>query len=83
MTMDARTFTRQDMVEEVARALSLPPEQIPQDENLVLLGLGSLEMMQLVNEWRRQGIDVNFRELVAHPTIGQWWARLAPGQDVQ
>jgi aryl carrier-like protein len=42
------------------------------DANLVLLGLGSLEIMRLVGRWRRMGIPADFGELAAEPTINGW-----------
>ncbi|GHI99488.1 MULTISPECIES: phosphopantetheine-binding protein [Streptomyces] len=76
--MSTPTLTRQDVAEEVARLLGRVPEDLPEDENLVLMGLGSLEVMQLVNQWRRRGIEVDFGALVASPTLGGWWAQLVP-----
>ncbi len=46
------------------------------DDNLVFLGLGSLEMMRLVTRWRREGLKVEFRELAATPTISAWAEKL-------
>jgi aryl carrier-like protein len=42
------------------------------DTNLILLGLGSLEIMRLVGRWRRMGIPADFGELAAEPTINGW-----------
>ncbi|MGC4019655.1 MAG: amino acid adenylation domain-containing protein [Muricomes sp.] len=42
-------------------------------ENLLKLGLSSLMIMRLVNQWRKQGIKVPFGELMEHPTFGEWW----------
>ncbi|WP_333767825.1 phosphopantetheine-binding protein [Streptomyces sp. IBSBF 2435] len=58
--------------EAVAAKIGTEPGAIAPDANLVLLGLGSLEMMQLVNRWRRDGLPVSFRELAAEPTLDAW-----------
>lgn len=42
-------------------------------ENLLELGLNSLQIMRLVNQWRKQGIKVSFGELMEYPTLKQWW----------
>ena len=42
------------------------------DANLILLGLGSLEIMRLVGRWRRMGVPADFAELAAEPTINGW-----------
>lgn len=70
--MDTGQLTEQEIRDAVATALGISPGDIPEDENLVLLGLGSLEMMKLVNQWRRRQVTVEFRELVANPTLRNW-----------
>ncbi|MFE5597691.1 phosphopantetheine-binding protein [Streptomyces coelicoflavus] len=45
---------------------------IEPNANLIHVGLGSLEMMRLVNRWRRDGLPVSFRELAAEPTLEAW-----------
>ncbi|PZT72589.1 MULTISPECIES: phosphopantetheine-binding protein [unclassified Streptomyces] len=49
---------------------------IEPDANLIHVGLGSLEMMRLVNQWRRNGLPVSFRELAAEPTLEAWQRHL-------
>jgi aryl carrier-like protein len=70
------TITEQGLREAIAQIVGVGPEEITDDSNLVVLGLGSLEMMRLVTKWRRQGIDADFSELVAQPTVGDWTAHL-------
>ena len=36
-------------------------------ENLLELGLSSLTIMRLVNQWRKQGVKVSFGSLMANP----------------
>ncbi|MGC0415552.1 phosphopantetheine-binding protein [Embleya sp. AB8] len=62
--------------ERVAELLRLAPAAVADDAHLAKLGLKSLQLMQLINEWRRAGLIVDFRELAADPTIGAWWAYL-------
>nr|AVR52598.1 hypothetical protein [Streptomyces sp. FXJ1.235] len=58
--------------EAVAAMIGTEPGTIAPDANLIHLGLGSLEMMRLVNKWRRDGLPVQFRELAAEPTLAAW-----------
>ncbi|KAB2346964.1 phosphopantetheine-binding protein [Actinomadura rudentiformis] len=74
-------ITRDSVQEAVAERLDSPPAQIPGDTNLVQLGLTSLDLMALVNGWRRQGLPVVFRELVREPTVDGWWRYLEGLQD--
>lgn len=41
--------------------------------NLLELGLNSLQIMCLVNQWRKEGIRVSFGELMEEPTLEKWW----------
>jgi aryl carrier-like protein len=56
----------------VAAVIGAEPDTIDPDANLIHLGLGSLEMMRMVNRWRREGHPVDFRELAAEPTLSAW-----------
>jgi aryl carrier-like protein len=58
--------------EAVAAMIGAEPDAIAPDANLIHLGLGSLEMMRLVNRWRRDGLPVSFRELAAEPRLDAW-----------
>lgn len=42
-------------------------------ENLLELGLSSIVIMRLVNQWRKQGVKVAFGTLMEHPTLKEWW----------
>ena len=42
--------------------------------NLLELGLSSLTIMRLVNQWRKQGVKVSFGSLMENPTLEGWWA---------
>ncbi|MFH0241923.1 phosphopantetheine-binding protein [Streptomyces sp. HK10] len=81
-----RPLSAEELRQEVAAAIGLSPEAVPDDAHLVHLGLGSLEMMRLVTRWRRQGITADFAELAGSPTLDAWhrhltaaWAARAPG----
>lgn len=50
--------------------------EIDDGQNLIELGLDSLQMMRMVNKWRRAGAKVTFAELIAAPRLGDWWALL-------
>jgi aryl carrier-like protein len=59
-----------------ADMIGVEPDTIAPDANLVHLGLGSLEMMRLVNRWRRDGLAVSFGTLAAEPTLEAWQRHL-------
>jgi len=44
--------------------------------NLIELGLDSLHLMRLVNQWRQAGAPVTFADLIEQPTLAHWLPRL-------
>jgi yersiniabactin nonribosomal peptide synthetase len=44
--------------------------------NLIELGLDSMQMMRLVNQWRKCGAKVTFAELIEQPTLASWYEKL-------
>lgn len=61
---------------QVAKVLDLAPEEIGDDHNLADLGMGSMDLMALVNGWRRAGLKVSFETLVEKPTLASWVSHL-------
>ncbi len=41
-------------------------------DNLIELGLSSLQIMRLVNQWRKLGSAVTFAKLISKPTLESW-----------
>jgi aryl carrier-like protein len=56
----------------VAAIIGLEPDAVPDDANLLHLGVDSLGIMRLVNLWRREGIRVSSRALAAEPNLAAW-----------
>ncbi|GAA3198686.1 MULTISPECIES: phosphopantetheine-binding protein [Streptomyces] len=80
--MDTSTPTgdqelRAQVRDAVAQLLGTAPEDIPDDANLILLGLGSLEVMRLSSRWRRGGFPVDFDSLLSDPTVAGFSRALA------
>ncbi|WP_174188404.1 phosphopantetheine-binding protein [Nocardia barduliensis] len=62
----------------VATVLQTPPSDIPDDADLLDLGLDSLGMMRVVNLWRRAGIRMALDDLTAEPTLSAWSRHTRP-----
>ncbi|MCX4093336.1 non-ribosomal peptide synthetase [Nocardia sp. alder85J] len=60
----------------VAAQLGLPIEEVEAGADLIELGLDSIRMMKLAGGWRKRGIDINFAQLAAAPSVGSWSALL-------
>ncbi|BBB00124.1 hypothetical protein RVR_7041 [Actinacidiphila reveromycinica] len=69
--------TRREVREAAAKIMGITPEEIDDDANLVMLGLGSLQVMRMSSRWRRAGTPVDFDTLVAEPTVRAWAAHVA------
>ena len=48
-------------------------DEFENTENLLELGLNSLQIMRLVNSWRKQGVKLSFGTLMEDPTLESWW----------
>ncbi|MCF3123119.1 MULTISPECIES: phosphopantetheine-binding protein [Streptomyces] len=71
--MDTDVPRSADEIRAAAAALiGMAAADIPDDANLVRLGLTSLDVMRLSGRWRRGGIVAQFETLVADPTISGW-----------
>lgn len=62
-----------ELKEQIKAKLAIPQEFDGQ-RNLLELGLSSLKIMRLVNQWRKQGIRVPYGALMENPTLDGWWA---------
>jgi mycobactin phenyloxazoline synthetase len=66
-------ITRETLRTLIATRLDIPPAEIPDDTDLVTLGMNSLELMTVVNRLRRQGVSVTYDALATQPTLDAWW----------
>lgn len=66
----------------VADLLALDPDELGYDDDLLRLGMDSIQVIRLAGECRRNGAEVTYAELIERRTVRQWWelvtARLAP-----
>ncbi|MCV4267105.1 non-ribosomal peptide synthetase [Pseudomonas capsici] len=69
-------FNPATLVDELAKQLRLPVDQLPGDANLLRLGLDSMHLMAWLNRFRRQGFKVTLSDLYEHPTLDGWQALL-------
>lgn len=64
--------TLEELRDLVAAIVGVEPSTIPDDANLIRLGVDSLGMLRLVNRVRRAGLRVSYQELAAEPTLAAW-----------
>jgi mycobactin phenyloxazoline synthetase len=69
--------TREHLAGTIARMAGVSREDVHDGTDLTALGLGSLDMLRLVNEYRMRGLPVTYQELAAEPTLDAWWARIS------
>ncbi|RSM79774.1 acyl carrier protein [Amycolatopsis sp. WAC 01375] len=58
---------------DVAELLGCDPAELTPDTDLTDLGLDSMRIMGLVEQWRTEGADtLEFADLAEQPTLGHW-----------
>ena len=67
-----------ELKEQVKEKLAVPQE-FDGSRNLLELGLSSIKIMRLVNQWRKQGIRVSFGALMEEPMLDRWWMLMEKG----
>lgn len=71
--MDAAALTRTQLAHKIATLTGASSEDVPGAADLAALGLCSLDVMRMVNEWRVLGLPVTYRELSSARTFDAWW----------
>ncbi|MCE2573056.1 phosphopantetheine-binding protein [Motilimonas eburnea] len=66
-----------DLLAVISQLLNVPSESVTPDMNLIELGLDSISMMRLTGQLRNAGLDINFAQLMANPTLASWQAIIA------
>ncbi|WP_199740266.1 phosphopantetheine-binding protein [Saccharopolyspora rhizosphaerae] len=74
----AEELTLDAVREQVAELLYEDPAELGDDEDLLDWGLDSVRIMTLVEQWRKQGVQVTFADLAERPTLADWWKVLEP-----
>jgi bifunctional isochorismate lyase/aryl carrier protein len=63
--------------QDVANILQLPVDEVEADENLMYLGLDSIRVMSLLENWRSRGAQITFMDLAEVTTLNEWWKIIA------
>ncbi|KZN55066.1 hypothetical protein N474_16475 [Pseudoalteromonas luteoviolacea CPMOR-2] len=74
-------LNKKQLLEHVQAFVQTPLED-KLDVNLIELGLDSMHMMRLVNQWRKQGAKVTFSKLIEQPVLSHWIALLCAQTDI-
>ena len=77
-TQTTNVLTLVSMQQDVADILELELDEVDINENLIFLGLDSIRAMALIEKWRKQGVKIEFAELVKQVTLAQWWQMIEP-----
>lgn len=75
--MGAGATNAQTVRDEVAELLGIGADDLDPEADLIASGLDSIRMMSLSGRWRKQGINIGFAALAAHPTVTAWMELVA------
>ncbi|WP_330233066.1 amino acid adenylation domain-containing protein [Nocardia sp. NBC_00508] len=70
--MASQVFDLAELRELVISTLELDGEGLEDDADLISLGVDSIRMMRVAGRLRATGLDVNFAELAAKPSLAAW-----------
>lgn len=63
--------SRDDVLTDLAAAADLPVDDISPEEDFAGLGIDSVRLMRLLDQWRSAGIDVSFADLAGCRTVAE------------
>lgn len=66
-------ITKDRMLADIARAMEMPSDEIGDDDNLFDLGLDSMRLMDLLQQWESAGLKVDFSRFYEIATLREWW----------
>ncbi len=66
------TLTYNEAKNHIEKSLKIEGE-LDGNDNLLELGLSSLQIMKLAAMWRNMGSTVTFAQLISAPYLGKWW----------
>lgn len=62
---------------DIANILEIPAADIADDDAIADLGLDSIRLMELIEQWRAAGASIQFADLAELETLKQWWQAIA------
>ncbi|MEV6274141.1 amino acid adenylation domain-containing protein [Nocardia sp. NPDC051832] len=74
--MEPAQISRDDIRSAIATQLGIEAADIATGADLIQLGLDSIRTMKLAGGWRKRGLDINFAQLAANPTVDGWYELL-------
>ncbi|MCZ9309409.1 phosphopantetheine-binding protein [Corynebacterium uberis] len=74
--MAETTLTRERITADIAEALGITPDEVNPTTPLADQGLDSLRTVMLVENWRADGAEVDFNQIMMAPTLDEWVALL-------
>lgn len=72
MQTDTIDFSARPLRQQIEGLIPLDDVNLTEDDNLLELGLDSMDLMRLVSQWRASGKDVTFTQLMENPTLRAW-----------
>ncbi|KAB8143115.1 isochorismatase family protein [Chloroflexia bacterium SDU3-3] len=73
----AEALSLEGLRQAIADLLDESPAKIGDDDNLMYLGLDSIRLMTLMEQWRRAGVEISFIELAERPTLAGFWSLIS------
>ncbi|MBU2711119.1 isochorismatase family protein [Zooshikella harenae] len=74
--------TMDNWQQQVAKWLDVELDELAPDDNLIELGLDSIRVMSLLEQWQQQGVKTTLLDLAENPTLSGWEQLVTASQAV-
>lgn len=71
-------MTFDDLKRQVLALVDVPEEELDPAGNLLDYGLDSIQVLELIERWQSQGLEVDLALLAREPSLDGWWRVIAP-----
>ncbi|MGS0742681.1 2OG-Fe dioxygenase family protein [Glaciimonas sp. GG7] len=70
-----------DLRREISALFDAGPKDFDENQDLLLLGLDSIQIMCLISKLKSSGVSVRLNELLDNPTLRSWWTLVNAKRD--
>lgn len=78
--LNTEPMTRSELLTTILNLIDESEDEFDADESLIDYGLDSVQIMELISQWRLSGIELSFVDLAEVPSFNGWWQLITQQQ---